>query len=123
MTKAEERLRVLQLIASGEVTPREGAQLLDALPGNVMRTPPRSSDGPQQIRVIVTDLSTRRQMINVAVPVGLIGVGMKLGARLSVRRIDGAIDDVIDAIAHGTRGLLVEFTDLEAHERIEIFAE
>ena len=109
MSISEERLRILKLIESGQVSAEEGSQL-----GAVQ---------PRVLRVRVTDVGSRRQKINVTIPVSLVGIGLKLGAKLA-RRIESAnADQIMRAIEGGTLGRIFEMQDLDEGERVEIFVE
>jgi hypothetical protein len=118
---SEERLHILQLIERGQVTADEGARLIDALESSP--TPRVSANlPPRSLRVRVTDLSTRRNKINVTIPVGLINVGLKLGARFAPQD-STAVEDILRAVERGATGRVFEMQDLEEGEQIEIFVE
>ena len=122
MSISEERLRILRMIESGQVSAEQGGQLIEAL-GE--RERPRAPAQPRTLRVRVTDLSTRRQKINVTIPVSLVGIGLKLGARLARRiAIDGAnADQIMRAIEDGSTGRIFEVQDLDEGERVEVIVE
>ena len=123
MSISEERLRILKLIESGQVSAEEGGQLIEALSANQERDRPRGAVQPRVLRVRVTDLSSRRQKINVTIPVSLVGIGLKLGAKL-VRRMESAnADQIMRAIEGGSLGRIFEMQDLDEGERVEIFVE
>ena len=123
MSISEERLRILKLIESGQVSAEEGGQLIEALAANQERDRPRGAAQPRVLRVRVTDVGSRRQKINVTIPVSLVGIGLKLGAKLA-RRIESAnADQIMHAIEGGTLGRIFEMQDLDEGERVEIFVE
>jgi len=123
MSISEERLRILKLIESGQVSAEEGGQLIEALAENQERDRPRGAVQPRVLRVRVTDVSSRRQKINVTIPVSLVGIGLKLGAKL-VRRMESAnADQIMRAIEGGSLGRIFEMQDLDEGERVEIFVE
>lgn len=115
-----ERNRILRMIEAGQVSANEAAQLLDAL-GVEQRAIDR--DRSRLVRVRVTDLQTGRQKANVTIPVSLINVGLRLGARLAPQLSGSALDDLIRAIQRGATGRLLEWQDLEEGERVELFVE
>ena len=123
MSISDERLRILKLIESGQVSAQEGAQLLEALDASPARERPRGGTAPRTLRVRVTDLSTRRQKINVTIPLSLVGVGIKLGARLAPRVAGANTEDIMRAIESGAPGRIFEMQDLDEGERVEIFVE
>ena len=123
MSISEERLRILKLIESGQVSAEEGGQLIEALAENQERDRPRGAVQPRVLRVRVTDVGSRRQKINVTIPVSLVGIGLKLGAKL-VRRMESAnADQIMRAIEGGSLGRIFEMQDLDEGERVEIFVE
>ena len=123
MSISEERLRILKMIESGQVSAEQGSQLIEALGDRQERERPRGSAQPRILRVRVTDLNTRRQKINVTIPVSLVGIGLKLGARLARRMESANADEIVRAIEAGSTGRIFEVQDLDEGERVEIFVE
>ncbi|GAB4436925.1 MAG: hypothetical protein OHK0015_29150 [Chloroflexi bacterium OHK40] len=115
-----DRDRILKMIEAGQVSAQEAAQLLDALSSEQ-----RSGDRVRArlVRVRVSDLSGGRLKANVTIPVGLINVGLRLGARLAPQLSGSAIEELLRSIEHGATGRLLEWQDLEEGERIELFVE
>jgi hypothetical protein len=119
----EERARILQMVSEGKISAEEGARLLDALRTG---TPPSHASKARSSRwfhVRVTDMETDRVKVNVNLPLSLIGVATKMGARFSpeVESIDW--DELLAAIDEGAAGKLVEVEDTEGHERVEVFVD
>jgi len=123
MSISEERLRILKLIESGQVNAEEGGQLIEALAENQERDRPRGAVQPRVLRVRVTDVSSRRQKINVTIPVSLVGIGLKLGAKLARRMESANTDQIMRAIEAGSLGRIFEMQDLDEGERVEISVE
>jgi hypothetical protein len=123
MSISEERLRILKLIESGQVSAEEGGQLIEALAANQERDRPRGAVQPRVLRVRVTDVSSRRQKINITIPVSLVGIGLKLGAKLARRMESANADQIMRAIEGGSLGRIFEMQDLDEGERVEIFVE
>jgi hypothetical protein len=121
MSLPEERMHILKMIESGQVKAEEGAQLLAALDESATRERPRPGARAPVLRVRVTDLGSHRQKINVTLPVGLIDVGIKLGARLFPRGGGPTIAEIRKAVAGGYTGRIFDMQDLEEGERVEIF--
>lgn len=120
MASTEERMRILRLIENGQLTAEEGARLLGA-----MEAPPTAHrTRPQWVRVRITDIKTERQKVNVNIPIGLINVGLRLGARFAPNNSEQIdLEQVLDSIRHGATGKLVDIQDLEDGERVEIIVE
>ena len=101
MTTAEERMQILKMIQEGKISAEEGAKLLQALGAGFKadkRPPvpptPGGSDA-RWFRVRVTDLSSGKNKVNVNIPMGLVNVAMKMGARFApnVENVDGSTQE------------------------------
>jgi SHOCT-like domain len=117
----DERIRILRLVESGNMTAEEAARLLDSLQVKQEHTDERKRN--RIVRVRVTNLANNRQKANVTVPVSLIDVGLRLATRLVPQIRGSALEDLLHAIENGTTGRLLDLQDLEEGERIEIYAE
>ncbi|MBX0328749.1 hypothetical protein K2Z83_13795 [Oscillochloris sp. ZM17-4] len=119
-TPGGERNRILKMIEAGQVSADEAAQLLDAI-GPAPR--PVDRQRSRLVRVRVTNLHTGRQKANVTIPVSLVNVGLRLGARLAPQLSGSALEDLIRSIEGGATGRLLEWQDLEEGERVELIVE
>jgi hypothetical protein len=128
MATEEERLQILKMIQSGQITADEGARLLEALraadhppeesrPGNQMK----GAKGPSQFRIRVTDLETGRQKVDMRMPWSLVSVGINMGARFA--REEVKVEDFVEAVRTGAEGKIMDVVDEEDGERVEIFVE
>lgn len=116
MTTADERMRILRMIASGQISAEEGDQLLAALDENGQEAP--EGTPARWINIRISDERSGRQRVNVNVPVGLLSVGMRLGARLgSVNGVD--VDALLGRIRSGSQGKLLDVRGDDG-ERVEI---
>jgi hypothetical protein len=126
MATVEERMQILKMIEEGKISAQEGAKLLAALAaGSKVETGRREpgAGGAKQFRVRVTDLATGRNKVNVNIPMGLVNVGLKMGARFAPD-IEGInFDEVVAAIKSGSQGKIVDVVDEEDGERVEIYVE
>jgi hypothetical protein len=123
MSTPDERIRILRLVESGQVSAEEGARLLETIGGDAARERARPASQPRSLRVLVTDLGTHRNKINVTIPSSLVGMGIKLGAQLMPRMAGTPMEQILGAIESGKTGRVFEFHDLEENERVEIFVE
>ncbi|GAB4272314.1 MAG: hypothetical protein Kow0080_18590 [Candidatus Promineifilaceae bacterium] len=125
MASTEERMQILKMIEEGKITAAEGAELLRALDKNKTGQEPeplRGSSNPRWFRVRVTDLASGRNKVNVNIPIGLVHVGIKMGARFVPELGEEAeYQQVIEAIRSGKQGKIIEVED--DGERVEIFVE
>ena len=120
----DERLQILQMIETGAISADEGVKLLKALDDAAeaeASTP--SGRRPKWIRVHVTDLTTGKRKVNVNIPMGLVNVGMRLGARFAPEMEDMDLSEIMEAINEGTTGKIIDVEDAEDGERVEIFVE
>ena len=127
MATTEERLQILKMIEEGKISAAEGAELLRALDTKGERGPPlepmKGNSNPRWFRVRVTDVQTGRNKVNVNIPMGLVNVGIKMGARFAPE-IEGAqLNSIMDAVRSGQLGKIMDITDDEDGERVEIFVE
>ena len=127
MATTEERLQILKMIEEGKISATEGAELLRALDTKGERGQPlepmKGTSNPRWFRVRVTDVQTGRSKVNVNIPMGLVNVGIKMGARFAPE-IEGArLDSIMDAVRSGQQGKIMDIVDAEDGERVEIFVE
>jgi hypothetical protein len=124
MTTTEERLRILKMIENKQITAAEGAKLLEALRAAPGAEPRRDQPGrPRWLRVRVTDTATGKLKVNVNIPVGLVDVGLKMGARFAPDMAGMDLNAVQTAIKEGLQGKIMEVEDEQDNERVEIFVE
>ena len=129
----EEKMRVLKMIQEGKLTPEEGMQLLDVLdegtPADGTPRPARAEKAPARVEggrwfhVRVTDLDTGKVRTNVRVPIGIVSMGMKMGARFAPQVEGLEFDKLAEWIADGVTGQIVDVTDDEDGEHVEVYIE
>ncbi|MEJ5197862.1 MAG: hypothetical protein WHX53_02965 [Anaerolineae bacterium] len=123
MTTTEERLRILKMIEDKQITAEEGARLLEALrAGAATETRPETGRS-RWLRVRVTDRASGKLKVNVNIPVGLIDVGLKMGARFAPEMNGMDLAAIQEAIRGGLQGRILEVDDEQDNERVEIFVE
>ncbi len=124
MTLKEERMQILKMIEDGTITADEGAKLLVALEEGATRNVQTTPGGQARwMRIRVTDLNTGRTKVNVNLPMGLVNLGVKMGARFAPEMEEVDLDEVIQAIKDGAQGKIVEVEDEEDNERVQIYIE
>jgi hypothetical protein len=126
MSTAEERLKILNMVSEGKISAEEGAQLLKALQNAASK--PQSSAAsaggePRFLRVRVTSIDTGRVRANINIPMSLLNVGLRMGARFAPDLEGVDFEEVMDAINSGMRGKVIDVEDTEENERVEIFVE
>ncbi len=126
MASTEERMQILKMIEEGKITATEGAELLRALDQesqNPRNEPLKGASSPRWFRVRVTDMRSGRNKVNVNIPMGLVNVGIKMGARFAPDMEGGEYEQIMTAIKSGQQGKVMDVTDDESGERVEIFVE
>jgi len=118
MATHEERMQILKMIEEGQITAEEGAKLLDALEA----TEKERAAPARWFRVRVTDMETGKHKVNINLPLGLLNIGAKIGAKYSAP-FDVDIDEIVRAVREGARGKIVDLEDTEDGERVEIYVE
>ena len=90
-----------------------------------MPTPPRppGAGGARMLRVRVTDTRTGRSKASVQIPLALVDAGLKIGAHFApeVQGVD--MSNVMEALRMGVTGKIIDVTDEEDGEHVEIFVE
>jgi hypothetical protein len=127
MATVEERLKILKMVEEGKISAEDGAKLLAALAESRRPPSPPPATGPggeaRWFRVRVTDMATGKTKVNVNIPMGLVNVGIKMGARFAPGLEGEQMEAIAEALKSGATGKILEATDEEDGERVEIFVE
>jgi hypothetical protein len=124
MSTSDERMRILKMVADKQISAEDGARLLEALRASESEAQDRSeATKPRWLRVRVTDRSTGKTKVNVNVPVGLVDVGLKMGARFAPDMAGFDLSAIQGAVKEGFQGKIVDVDDEEDNERVEVFVE
>lgn len=126
MATADERMQILRMIENRQISAEEGARLLSALenkPGT--ETPPPSPQTRGRwLTVRVTDQRSGKRKVNVRIPLSLVDVGLKLGAKFSPVGLEGLdMNQIMSAVKAGGMGKIVDVEDEEDGEHVEIYVE
>ena len=71
----------------------------------------------------MTDLASGRNKVNINIPMSLVNVGFKMGARFAPD-IEGInFDEVDGSDRSGSQGKIIDVVDDEDGERVEIYVE
>ena len=126
MASSEERMKILKMIEEGKLSAEEGTRLLSALSSGsrlVSSAGGLAASGAKWLRVRVTDVNTGRSKATVQIPIGLIDAGIKIGAHFAPE-IDGVdMNELMEALRTGMTGKIIDVTDDEDGEHVEIFVE
>lgn len=125
MNEPSERMQILKMVEAGQISAEEGVRLLKALDEADTKTQAATANNPDTrwFRVRVTDLATGKHKVNVNIPIGLVNVGMRLGAKFAPSIDNAEMDQILKAIKSGAQGRIIEVEDAEDGERVEIYVE
>ena len=121
----EERTKILNMIAEGKITAEEGIQLLSVLRSTASKTRSTGTSTAEArfLRVRVTHADSGKVKVNVNIPMSLVNVGLRMGARFAPDLEGIDFDEIVEAIQLGERGKVVDVEDEESGEHIEVFVE
>lgn len=117
---SEERMQILKMLEEGKVSAKEAAELLSAVEKPAERVPPEALRG-RRLRVLVTDLATGKQKVNITVPLGMVDVALRMGARFVPKTASFDPQEVLEAIRSGSKGKIIEYEDQQDKERVDIY--
>jgi hypothetical protein len=118
--RSKERLQILRILEQGKISAKEAAELLAAVDR------PRAEEEAAAVRghwmrVRVTDIRTGKVKVNVRVPMGLLDVGLRMGARFMPKTSSVDPQELLGAIRSGQTGKIVDLEDQEDGEHVEIY--
>ena len=84
---------------------------------------PGSPGSPRWLRIRVTDVHTGRSKASVQIPLALVDAGMKIGAHFAPEVEGVDMTNVLAALRTGMTGKIIDVTDEEDGEHVEIYVE
>lgn len=132
MATNEERLKILSMLQDGVINAEEAARLLQSLADEKADSnsgAARSYDNTdiprsgKYFRVRVTDTDSGKTRVNIRLPIGLVGAGLKMGMKFSpeIEGIDASV--LQEFLSNGAIGQIVDVFDDEDGEHVEVFIE
>jgi hypothetical protein len=118
--RSKERLQILKMLEDGKINAKEAADLLAAVDRPRAEAEAAATRG-RWMRVRVTDLRTGRVKVNVRVPMGLLDVGLRMGARFMPKTSSVDPQELLGAIRSGQTGKIVDVEDQEDGEHVEVY--
>jgi hypothetical protein len=123
MATSDERLKILKMVEEGKISPEEAVRLLSALSKAERRRAAASPGEGRWLRVRVTDVDSGKTAVNVNLPVSLVNVGLRMGARF-VPEMEGVnMTELDDAIRKGLTGKIIDIVDEQEGQRVEVYVE
>jgi hypothetical protein len=126
MATIEERMQILKMIEEGKISAADGAELLRALDRDKEDSPVEPLKGASTarwFRVRITDTNSGKNKVNVNIPIGLVNVGMKMGAKFTPEVEGFDFDTLMKAVKSGQQGKVMDIVNDDEGERVEIFVE
>ena len=129
MATTEERMKILKMVEDGKVSAEDGAKLLAALDDSRRTSrpmpppPPGTTASGRWLRIRVTDVGSGRTKVNVNLPMGLVNVGLKMGAKFAPEVEGLDVQQIADAINSGMTGKIIDVTDEDDGEHVEIYVD
>jgi SHOCT-like domain len=123
MATTEERMKILKMIEEGKLSAEEGSKLLSALTSGSRPAGGFTASGARWLRVRVTDVNSGRPKATVQIPLALMDAGMKIGAHFAPEVEGVNMDQLMEALRSGMTGKIIDVTDEEDGEHVEIFVE
>jgi len=120
MTEPSKKLAILKKVQEGKLIPEEALYLLEN-DGDV----PVQEESPaaRWFIVRIADLDTGKERISIRLPIDLVSVGAKLGARYVPDDARFDLNHVLEQARAGHLGRVYEMTDDTEREYIEVFVE
>jgi hypothetical protein len=119
---SEERLKILKMIEEGKISAEEGIKLIGAL-GEGRKAAGGGGGAARWLRIRVTDSRSGRSKASVQIPLALVDAGLKIGAHFAPEVEGVNMANVMDAVRSGVTGKIIDVTDEEDGEHVEIYVE
>jgi hypothetical protein len=125
MASVEERMKILKMIEEGKLSAEEGTKLLAALGAKKSASPraPGMPGAAKWLRIRVTDTRSGRSKASVQIPLALVDAGLKIGAHFAPEVEGVDMSNVMEAMRSGVTGKIIDVTDDEDGEHVEIYIE
>lgn len=125
MVSSDERLKILQMLEEGKITAEEASNLIRALGKQERKRRPTSTSQtePRWLRVRVFEANKDRASVNVNLPINMVNVGLKMGARF-IPEFEGLdLEELGEALRAGVTGKIIDVVDEEDGSHVEVYIE
>lgn len=117
MTEVE---RILKLLEEKKITAEEAAKLLDALEEG------ENTDKARFLKIKVLERNSGRTKVNVTIPLALVRWGMQFvpeSAQMKLNEHNINFDAITQALEKNFQGKLIEASDEDENEHVEVYLE
>ncbi len=126
----EEKLRILKMIEEGKITAEEGAKLMEAMDSSDSRetpseTKPDTGSGKTLI-IKITEAETGRSKSDIKIPLIFGKAVTSLIPKQARIKLNGEgidIDELLSSMNSGKKGSILDLTDSDGEDRVEIYIE
>lgn len=135
MSVEQERTKILEMLAQGTITADEAVRLLEKSPDAAATPEPEpakeyvikklatNGQQPRWLHVRVSDLNSGKDRVKVKIPFRLMRWGLKLGGKFT-DELDGLdMDELMTALHDGGDGMIVDVTDENDGEHVQVYVE
>jgi len=126
----EERIRILSMVKEGKITVEEATKLLEALESSAVEDEELPPQGKAKwLRIRVSDVKTNKPKVSVNLPIGIVDWALRTGSRVAAfggADLNGMginLEELRAAINFGLRGRIIDVTDDEQSQHVEIVVE
>jgi hypothetical protein len=123
MATSEERMKILKMIEERKISSEEGARLLAALAKAERKRAAVAPGEGRWLRVRVTDVDSGKTAVNVNLPISLVNVGLRMGARFVPEMEGVSMDELEESIRRGVTGKIIDIVDEQERQRVEVYVE
>ena len=123
MATSEERLKILKMIEEAKISADEGARLLAALAKAERKRAAAAPGEGRWLRVRVTDIDSGKTAVNVNLPISLVNVGLRMGARFVPEMEGVSMNELEESIRRGVTGKVIDIVDEQERQRVEVYVE
>lgn len=127
----DEKIRILNMVKEGKLTVEDATKLLEALDaGSADEAEASQGQGKAKwLRIRITDSKTNRPKVALNLPIGIVDWALRTGSRVAA--FGGAdlggmginLEELRAAINFGLKGRIVDVTDEEESQHVEIIVE
>lgn len=123
MASSEERLKILQMVEDGKLTAEEASKLLKVLDKQDRQQGGAQTGPARWFRVRITEVDQQKPSLDINLPINMVNVGLKMGARL-IPELEGLeLQELKEALSQGVTGKIFDALDEEDGSHVEVFIE
>ena len=125
MTTNDERIKILSMLQEGKIDSSEAARLLQALDESARPTAEeaKAAKKPRYLHIKVTREIDGESVADIKVPISIVNAGMRMGAKFSPHMAGMDPDMLAELLKSDEPSQIIDVTDEEDGEHVQIFLE